>query len=210
MIVLSHRGFWLSPSERNTDTAFKRSFQQGFGTETDVRDSAGKLVVSHDPPSGAEFAFGDFLNTHGAYGGRLPLAINIKADGLQRLLTEALECYQPLDCFVFDMSIPDTNAWLRTGIPVFVRHSDIEREPCFYEAAAGIWLDGLETDWVTEKDILAHLCAGKRVCIVSPELHGRDPGPLWSRLSAAECRWSDNLMICTDRPVEALAMFGEN
>lgn len=41
MKIISHRGFWHNPSEKNTEMAFCRSFELGFGTETDVRDSLG-------------------------------------------------------------------------------------------------------------------------------------------------------------------------
>ena len=54
MIVLSHRGYWKTAVEKNTPTAFKRSFELGFGTETDVRDRNGELVISHDMPNGSE------------------------------------------------------------------------------------------------------------------------------------------------------------
>ena len=45
MKIISHHGFWHIPSEKNTETAFCRSFELGFGTETDVRDSLGALVI---------------------------------------------------------------------------------------------------------------------------------------------------------------------
>lgn len=208
MIVLSHRGYWLTSAEKNIAAAFERSFSQGFGTETDVRDCAGKLVISHDPPLGGEMPLDDFLSLHARHDPRLPLALNIKADGLQDLFMPIVARHHPADWFVFDMSIPDTRGWLARGAPVFVRQSDIECEPCFYQAAAGIWLDSFAHDWATEKDIAAHLDAGKRVCIVSPELHGRPPEAFWARLAAMPCSTGGNLMLCTDRPVEARAMFG--
>jgi hypothetical protein len=125
MIVLSHRGYWHAPAEKNTPEAFARSFSQGFGTETDIRDCGGRLLMSHDPPVGQEMTFTDFLELHRRHDPSLPLAINIKADGLQRLMAAALENYRPADWFAFDMSIPDTRGWLAAGMPVFVRHSDV-------------------------------------------------------------------------------------
>ena len=50
MIILSHRGYWKSEKERNQEVAFHRSFDLGYGTETDIRDIQGKLVISHDMP----------------------------------------------------------------------------------------------------------------------------------------------------------------
>lgn len=49
--VIAHRGWWLSPDEQNTLTAFERAFDAGIGVELDVRDWCGELVVSHDPPT---------------------------------------------------------------------------------------------------------------------------------------------------------------
>ena len=51
MEILSHRGYWKTVTEKNTIIAFKRSFNLGFGTETDIRDLNGNLVISHDMPS---------------------------------------------------------------------------------------------------------------------------------------------------------------
>ena len=62
MIILSHRGYWLNMSEKNTETAFRRSFAAGIGTETDVRDCARQLVISHDMPDGTELGFREFLS----------------------------------------------------------------------------------------------------------------------------------------------------
>ena len=50
MIIISHRGYWIQPAEKNTEEAFSRSFERGMGTETDVRDHRGELVISHDMP----------------------------------------------------------------------------------------------------------------------------------------------------------------
>ena len=54
MIILSHRGYWKSEEERNQEVAFHHSFDLGYGTETDIRDIQGKLVISHDMPQGNE------------------------------------------------------------------------------------------------------------------------------------------------------------
>ena len=48
MEIISHSGYWYKNTEKNSDLAFRRSFSLNFGTETDVRDFDGKLVISHD------------------------------------------------------------------------------------------------------------------------------------------------------------------
>jgi hypothetical protein len=66
-----------------------------------------------------------------------------------------------------------------------------------------VWLDGFHGDWWDEAVIARHLDAGKRICIVSPDLHGREPLPVWERLAKADFRDDPRVMICTDRPEEA-------
>lgn len=208
MRILSHRGFWLSASEKNSPEAFTRSFDCGFGTETDLRDLDGQLVIAHDPPRAGNLAAAALFAVHAANDAKLPLAINIKSDGLQPLMIELLEKFTPRDVFVFDMSIPDMLGWLRTGIPVFTRHSDVEPEPVLVDRVAGVWLDGFNSDWWDEAVVRRHLDAGRRVCIVSPELHRRNHRSAWERLAASDLPQSGQLMLCTDYPADGMELFG--
>lgn len=207
MIVISHRGYWLEASQRNALGAFERSFGMGFGTETDLRDLHGSVVVSHDPPQGGELTLDALLEVHGRLGATLPLALNIKSDGLQRQVAEAIGRHGVRDCFVFDMSVPDAVGYLRAGVPAFTRHSELEPEPAFYREAAGVWIDAFFGDWLTGETLDRHLDAGKRVCVVSPELHGRDPMQLWERLAGSSAARRPGAMLCTDRPEQAEAIF---
>ncbi|CAN7320973.1 hypothetical protein LJR219_001704 [Phenylobacterium sp. LjRoot219] len=201
MQILSHRGYWLEPAEKNSRAAFERTIQAGFGTETDVRDLAGTLVVAHDPPKGGEMAWRDLLAMFDGSG--LPLAVNVKADGLAPLLSAAFaESATPW--FAFDMSGPQTVQFARQGLPFYSRHSDVEPEPILYAEAAGIWLDSFADDeWIRPDLIRRHLDAGKAVCVVSSELHGRDPARLWDRLT--ELKGEASVTLCTDWPEKAKA-----
>jgi len=206
MLILSHRGYWKTAAEKNSPLAFARSFHLTFGTETDLRDLAGRLVVSHDPPPAdalpAEMLFGIYQGV----GADLPLALNIKADGLHKLLPPLIEQFAITNYFVFDMSIPDSLGWLKIGVPVFTRHSDVEPHPALYSQAAGVWLDAFHSDWWDADVVARHLDAGKQVCIVSPDLHKREPRKMWELLAVAD--WSDDrrVMVCTDFPEEAQAI----
>lgn len=208
MIILSHRGYWKTPAEKNTTAAFARSFHLGFGTETDLRDLGGDLVVAHDPPAPGTLPAATLFGVYQGIGGSLPLALNIKADGLQKLLPPLLAAYQVSHWFVFDMSVPDALGWLRVGAPTFTRHSDVEPHPPYYPQAAGVWLDGFQADWWDAAVVRRHLDAGKQVCVVSPELHGRDPRPAWDRLAAAGLGADPRAMLCTDRPEDAREVLG--
>lgn len=207
MKILSHRGYWKAPQEKNSPVAFSRSFDMGFGTELDLRDLNRRLVVSHDPPGGDALPAGDMFEIHRRLGPSLTLALNIKADGLQRLLLDLMEQFQVQDAFVFDMSIPDTIQWHKAGVPVFARHSDVEEQPALYAQASGIWLDGFHSDWWDAGVVSRHVSAGKRVCIVSPDLHRREHRPVWDLLARSDLPASEEVMICTDYPEEAREVF---
>ena len=94
MEILSHRGVWQSQVEKNQEVAFSRSFDLGFGCETDLRDSGGEVVVSHDMPTGKEISFEKLLQIMD--GRNLPLALNIKADGLAENIAQ-LKLSYPLN-----------------------------------------------------------------------------------------------------------------
>jgi hypothetical protein len=206
MKVLSHRGYWKAPAEKNSPTAFERSFSLGFGTETDVRDLKRELVISHDMPAGPEIRFAELLSWAAKASAQpLTLALNVKADGLAEAMARDLKDFPGLDCFVFDMSVPDMRAYFKSGIPVFTRVSEVERQPAWLELSAGVWLDAFESEWYGPSEIQGLLGAGKRVCVVSPELHGRPHQALWSMLSPLA--GEPNLLLCTDLPEDAETFF---
>lgn len=209
MIILSHRGYWKSMDEKNSDQAFRRSFSLGYGTETDIRDCRGELVISHDMPTGNEIRCEDFLSLAAKArtpdGHALTLALNIKADGLAPTVKKLLNQHLPVDGFVFDMAVPDMRSYLEVGVPVFTRMSEVERQPVWLEEASGVWLDAFYGEWY-DRDVLEHLLEkGKRVCIVSPELHMRPHGRLWKSLLPFSTE--RRIMLCTDLPEEASHFF---
>ncbi len=208
MHILSHRGFWVRADEKNTVAAFERSVKAGFGTETDFRDCLGRLVVAHDLPDASALDADAFFACFAARNAELPLALNVKADGLQDLMLSAVQRHALTNYFLFDMSVADALVSLRRGLRVFTRESDVERLPPFYERAAGVWLDAFADESVINRSAIErHLAAGKQVCIVSSELHRRDPADLWGRLREAGVHQHADVMLCTDRPSEAQSFF---
>lgn len=206
MIVLSHRGYWLERTERNQRIAFDRSFQLKFGTETDLRDAGGEIVIAHDVPAGGELTFAQVLNFYRKYSeGTLPLALNVKADGLAGLIKKALDTTPGIDAFTFDMAVPDMRSYFEAGIPVFTRMSEVERQPVWLDRSAGIWLDSFGPTWFDGELVGELLATGKRVCVVSSELHQREPQHLWSMLASYAS--APNLLLCTDTPEYARDFF---
>ncbi len=208
MNIISHRGYWKSSSEKNTSIAFERSFSLRFGTETDIRDLEGDLVISHDIAGKDALTAEAFFSTYKKYDtASLTLALNIKADGLQVLLLQLLEQHGIKNYFVFDMSIPDTMGYIKNGIRFFSRQSEYEMQPAFYPACAGIWLDAFHDTWYSTKVIKDHLQNKKQVALVSPELHGRGHISLWEQLRKDGIHHSDDVILCTDIPEDAGKFF---
>lgn len=208
MIILSHRGYWKEVPEKNLPIAFERSFSLGFGTETDIRDYKGELVISHDIADEKCISVKEMFEIYNKYDNSLLLALNIKADGLQVKLKELLEEYKITNYFVFDMSVPDGLGYLKQNIKAFTRESEYEKIPSFYEEACGIWLDEFQGHWITKEVIEKHIKNNKQICIVSPDLHKREYKKEWQHYKEIEKELEiKNLMICTDYPEEAKEFF---
>lgn len=205
MKIISHRGCWNSPSEKNTYQAFRASFDAGFGTELDVRDSNGTLLISHDMPSGNEMKFSDLLDLMD--GRNLLLAINIKADGLALDILNLLDKYSHTNYFTFDMSIPDLFFQYSTGINCYCGISDICPTPPLFPTYNGIWLDSFHSQWYSRRDLDSIVEKYKRVCIVSEDLHRRDTKKQWELVRSLDNFHSSDLVLCTDKPKEASDFF---
>lgn len=207
MTILSHRGYWKTLDERNIPLSFERSFKLGFGTETDLRDADGKLVISHDPPGADALSFDTFLELYSAHGPGLTLALNVKADGLQALAKAALNSHGVTNYFFFDMSVPDALGYLKNGLTAFTRLSEYESAPSYLYEAKGVWADMFLSDWIQESDIAGFLEQDKQVCLVSPDLHKRPHMGFWERVKGWNCVRNDALMLCTDLPEDAKEFF---
>ncbi|WP_182864764.1 hypothetical protein [Stieleria mannarensis] len=214
---LAHRGLWTEPREKNRRVAFERAFAAGFGVETDLRDHNGTVVISHDPPGGAtqpELTFEEFLALYQNCQATGTLALNVKADGLSAIVDQLLKKYNLDRYFVFDMAIPDMLAYSKLKMRCFSRQSEFESPTLLKNTSStspikGIWLDSFSTIWYSTALVREHLASGLDVCLVSPELHGRDPQPWWDELRTfLQTTPPDHdpqpgrLMLCTDFPHE--------
>lgn len=208
MKILSHRGYWQSKEKQNTLEAFSSSFSRGMGIETDLRDYLGQIIISHDLPKSKPISFEDLLLNYISIGDNsVALALNIKSDGLQTHIYDLLKKYQIENYFVFDMSIPDTLGYMKQELKFFVRQSEFEKDPVFYEKSSGIWLDCFESEWYSNELIKSHLDNSKKVAIVSPELHKRNHIDFWNKLKMCNLAKSENILLCTDFPTEANIFF---
>ena len=208
--ILAHRGYWANKAEQNSSLALNRAVDAGFGLETDVRDRAGLLVISHDPPeSGSLLSAGAFFEYFAKAKADCRLAINVKADGLQKKLLDALQanCLDQGNLFVFDMAVPDALHYLRLGVPTYTRISEYEKQPTFLDEASGVWIDSFTGGFPQVAEAQRLMQMGYRVCIVSSELHGRDHRPLWAQIIEAQLHKNPLFEICTDFPQIACDIF---
>jgi glycerophosphoryl diester phosphodiesterase len=210
VIILAHRGHWIEPSEKNSLAAFERAFSAGHGVELDVRDRAGDLVISHDPPDESAPLFAAVLALYRDAGLPGRLAVNVKADGLAERVADELDRFGAAQrAFAFDMSVPDMLAYVRSATPVFTRFSEYEPDPALYGQCEGVWIDSFLGPHAPAERAIEDLKRGKAVALVSPELHKMPYQSAWAawahafRGAGIDKRYSGQLMVCTDFPAEA-------
>ncbi len=235
--IIEHRGGWCETFNelkyktlQNSLQAFCKSFQRGHGVELDIRDARGKLVISHSMANGNEISFEEFLDIYNMHKNVGTLALNIKSTEIQKEIKKSLEKYNVHNYFTFDMSIPDTLKYTNERLHYYIRHSEYEIDPqifspYLYKKATGVWLDQFHKppdniSWITIEVMKQHLDLGKRIAIVSPELH------TWGKLATdrlykktwmqykqyfLDLSYSNydlkNIAICTDFPIEAEKFF---
>jgi hypothetical protein len=164
MKLIAHR--------RNTLADLKASPTQ-YGVEVDIRSWGDRMVIHHDPFVEGE-SFDDWIAAyrHGT------LILNVKEEGLEARLVALMKQHGLEDYFFLDQSFPFLVKWSRAGLrKCAVRVSEFE------SVETALTLAG-RVDWVWV-DCFTHFPldgasarrlqdAGFRLCLVSPELQGRD------------------------------------
>jgi hypothetical protein len=215
MRLLAHRGFWHLPEQKNSRSAFREAFANGYGVELDVRDQAGVLVIAHDLPVGDCMTFKSVLDDYLSLQAEGTIAINIKADGLAHLVKAEVGAAGLFTrSFVFDMSVPDLMTYVGSGLQVFHRRSEIEPASAIEMSTQGVWLDFFRGSWANATLLLEQLWLGRTVAVVSPELHREPHLPGWSILRSLISKSglpddivAEKLLLCTDYPEQAVEFF---
>ena len=188
--IIAHRGLWSAKKEQNTLFAINNAFNLGYGVETDIWEYNNNIVINHDSPNIDSKDFKSIIHDNTGL-----LALNVKSSIKPSLLASKLASVESY--FIFDCAVPDALKYIKQGLNVYTRVSEYEQFPSFYKEAKGIWIDMFNSDWITLYDIDQYKQDNKEICIVSPELHGRDHLVFWKRLK----EWNiDNISICTDYP----------
>ena len=208
--IIAHRGWWSHQSEQNTQSAIVGALERGYSVEIDLRDHQGELVISHDVPTKPTLTWQALCQalmitkTDGA------IFINIKSDGLCRLLPKDLCHTMTHKLYFFDGAIPDLIHYVRSGLPYLARLSDYEPIACLAEQAQGLWIDTLGDQEPSVDQIKVNCQSHHCLCWVSSELHGQEPLLQWQQLRQA---YIDGLYrghdcyLCTDLPQAAHTFF---
>ncbi len=166
-----------------------------YGVEVDIRSFGDQLIIHHDPCAMGE-SFDDWLAAyrHGT------LILNVKEEGLEARLIALMKAKGIEDYFFLDQSFPFLVKWAKAGESrCAVRVSEFE------SVDTALTLAG-KVDWFThfplsQNDALRLKSAGFQLCLVSPELQGREAEtaiPALIRILAERNILAD--AVCTKRP----------
>ncbi len=164
MNLIAHR--------RNT-IAELRVTSTSHGIEIDLRSQGQRLIVQHDPfADGEDF---DCWLDHFRHG---TLILNVKEEGLEERLIRLMSERGIADYFFLDQSFPYLVKWSKLGERrCAVRVSEFESVETALTLAGKVdwvWVDCFSRFPLSTSDALRLKAAGFRLCLVSPELQGRD------------------------------------
>jgi len=164
MKLISHR--------RNTIHELNTT-PKNYGVEVDIRSRGEQLIINHDPFVDGE-SFEDWISEyqHGT------LILNIKEEGLEGRLISLMEAHGIEDYFFLDQSFPFLVKWAKAGEHrCAIRVSEFEAIETALTLAGKVdwvWVDCFNYFPLSHEDAQRLKNAGFKLCLVSPELQGRD------------------------------------
>lgn len=171
-----------------------------YGVEVDIRSQGERLVIHHDP-----FEAGLDFETWLDHYSHKTLILNVKEEGLEERLIASMASRGIDDFFFLDQSFPFLIKWSKLGEHrCAVRVSEFESIETALSLAGQvdwIWVDCFSRFPLSEDQAAQLGSAGFRLCIVSPELQGRDALqeiPEMKSLLAQRNIAAD--AVCTKRP----------
>jgi hypothetical protein len=171
-----------------------------YGIEVDIRSLGEQLIIHHDAFVHGE-SFGQWLEgyRHGT------LILNVKEEGLEERLIDLLNVRGIDDFFFLDQSFPFLVKWANKGEKrCAVRVSEYESLQTALALSGRldwIWVDCFTRFPLQNADANLLKRAGFKLCLVSPELQGRDPAKeIPELLHLLRDRGIDADAVCTKRP----------
>jgi len=144
-----------------------------YGVEVDIRSLGNDLIIHHDPFTTGE-SFSDWLEyyQHGT------LILNVKEEGLEDRLLELMAKKGISDFFFLDQSFPFLIRTSNQGESrCAVRVSEFEGLDTALSLSGKVdwvWVDCFTNFPLSQDDGQRLQAAGFKLCLVSPELQGRD------------------------------------
>jgi hypothetical protein len=171
-----------------------------YGIELDLRSQGQDIIIHHDPyVQGARFD--DWLE-HYRHG---TLILNVKEEGLEERLINMMKTRQIEDYFFLDQSFPFLIKWSGKGEHrCAVRVSEFESIDTALTLAGRIdwvWVDCFTRFPIDGAQASRLQQAGFKLCLVSPELQGREAEQAIPALRALlKAQHINAEAVCTKRP----------
>lgn len=165
MIIIKHR-------VNNVEDLIDLS--EEYGVEIDLRSKKDELILQHDPFKPG-IPFKDWLKhvNHNA------LIINQKEEGLEPKIAELLSKHKIRNFFFLDQSIPflikHSILLHQKSAARFSEYESIETVSLLLKHIQWVWIDCFASIAYSSSQIQYLKRKGVKLCLVSPELQGRDP-----------------------------------
>lgn len=149
-----------------------------YGVEIDLRSKNSEIILSHDPFSEEVVYFNDWLKFYH----HQTLVLNIKEEGLENKALEIMSSFEVEEFFFLDQSFPFMMKTLMHGESrVAIRFSDQESFDTIFKISNlelvnpdWVWIDSFSGKWSHLTNLGKIRSLGFKVCLASPELHGRN------------------------------------
>lgn len=156
---------------RNTLEDLK-STPEEFGVEIDIRSFGKRLILNHEPFEDA-LDLEEWLRCYK----HKTLILNIKEEGIEQAVRKVIQGHGIKDYFFLDLSFPAlvkmVNASEKNIALRFSEYESIETVLKFSGKAAWVWVDSFMRLPLTKENHPV-LARHFKLCLVSPELQGRD------------------------------------
>jgi hypothetical protein len=164
MLIVKHRINTIKELQDTSDV---------LGVEIDLRTFNKDLILEHDPfKQGPKFI--DWIS----YFRHKFLIINVKEDGLEESILDILKINNINNFFFLDQSIPSLIKYANNGLrSISVRVSEFESVSdavMLKDLIDWVWVDQFNILNLSLKEIKSLKDNGFKLCLVSPELQGRN------------------------------------
>ena len=144
-----------------------------YGVEIDLRTFNEEIILHHDPFAKGEL-FSDWIKhyNHGT------LILNVKEEGLEERIKNILDNEKIKNYFFLDQSFPSLVASANSGekncAVRFSEYESIETVLSLSNKVSWVWADCFTKYVLNEKNSTILHDNGFKICLVSPELQGRN------------------------------------